>query len=105
MGSLPFKEKLLQILWTGRVRNRSCDHIHLMREVTPSSSICEECIALGDAWVGLRMCAICGKVGCCDNSKNHHARAHYRETDHPIIYSDPTGEGWRWCYVEKTLVR
>ena len=105
MAGLPFKEKLLQLLWTGRTRNRSCSHVHLMQDVTPSSTICEECVALGDVWVGLRMCAICGKVGCCENSKNHHTRSHFRETGHPIIHSGPTGDGWCWCFVDKTLVR
>lgn len=81
-----------------------CEHVDQIRDVTPSADGCEECLKLGDGWVHLRMCLICGHVGCCDNSKNRHATAHYRETGHPIIRSHEPGEGWRWCYVDQRLV-
>ena len=75
-----------------------------MRDVSPSSVVCEECVALGAVWVGLRMCAVCGKTGCCDNSSNHHARGHFDSTGHPIIHSSGDVVDWSWCYVEKTLL-
>ncbi|MEE8519141.1 MAG: UBP-type zinc finger domain-containing protein [Dehalococcoidia bacterium] len=105
MARLSWKERFLQLLWTGRAKSQVCTHLHLITDVSPSSTVCEECITLGDVWVGLRMCAICGKVGCCENSKNHHAGAHFEGTGHPIVYSDPVDSKWCWCYVDKTLVR
>jgi hypothetical protein len=39
---------------------------------------CEECLKLGDKWVHLRLCMICGHVGCCDSSKNKMSSGHFR---------------------------
>jgi uncharacterized UBP type Zn finger protein len=50
------------------------------------------------------MCLECGHVGCCDSSKNRHARAHFHATQHPIIQSAERGEDWRWCYVDETYL-
>jgi hypothetical protein len=48
-------------------RNRS--HLDQIRDVTPSSWGCEDCLAMGRRdWVHLRVCQACGHVGCCDNS-------------------------------------
>jgi uncharacterized UBP type Zn finger protein len=52
----------------------------------------------------LRMCLECGHVGCCDSSKNRHARAHFHETTHPLIQSAERGEDWRWCYVDEVYL-
>jgi uncharacterized UBP type Zn finger protein len=68
--------------------------------VTPSGEGCEECVKTGDSWVHLRLCLSCGKVGCCDSSKNRHASAHAQESEHPIVESFQPGENWRWCYVD-----
>lgn len=69
-------------------------------DIVPSSAdACPECVAAGDSWVHLRLCLICGEVGCCDNSKNRHARAHFHAADHPIIASYEPGEVWRYCYA------
>ena len=56
---------------------------------------------MGDSWVHLRLCRSCGHVGCCDESKNKHATAHFHATKHPIITSLEAGEGWSWCYVDE----
>jgi uncharacterized UBP type Zn finger protein len=61
---------------------------------------CEECLKIGGRWVHLRMCLECGKVGCCDNSPNRHATAHFHETAHPLIRSAEPGEDWSYCYVD-----
>jgi len=66
---------------------------------------CEECLKIGGRWVHLRMCLVCGKVGCCDNSPNRHATAHFHETDHPLIRSAEHGEAWWWCYVDEVMLR
>jgi uncharacterized UBP type Zn finger protein len=86
-------------------RGRECPHAALIQDVTPSAEGCEECLQMGDSWHHLRLCLICGHVGCCDNSKNKHATAHFRETGHPIIQSFQPGETWRWCYVDQTMLR
>ena len=53
--------------------NGGCEHLREIHEVTPSTNGCEDCLKTGDTWVHLRLCEICGHVGCCDNSKNKHA--------------------------------
>ena len=52
----------------------------------------------------LRLCLTCGQAGCCDDSKNKHATAHFHSTGHPVIESLEPGENWRWRYVDETLV-
>lgn len=79
----------------------TCAHLDTMQEITPSDDGCHECLQTGDRWVHLRLCQQCGHVGCCDNSPNRHATAHFHETEHPIIRSFETGEDWYWCYVEE----
>ncbi len=66
--------------------------------VPPSGTGCVECEASGSWWLHLRRCAECGHIGCCDNSPNTHATAHYRQTEHPIIRSFEPGEDWFWNY-------
>jgi uncharacterized UBP type Zn finger protein len=94
----------LRLLWTGSPRTRQCTHLDQVDQVTASSEVCEECVALGDAWVALRMCAVCGKTGCCQTSKNKHAHRHFEETGHPLIQSSPEDCTWLWCYVDKALL-
>jgi uncharacterized UBP type Zn finger protein len=79
----------------------TCAHLDtIATELTPSDDGCHECLQTGDRWVHLRLCQQCGHVGCCDNSPNRHATAHFHETEHPIIRSFEPGEDWYWCYVE-----
>ena len=82
-----------------------CTHLHEIREVTPRTEGCEECLNTGDTWVHLRLCKTCGHVGCCDSSKNKHATRHFHETGHPIVQSFEPGESWMWCYVDQGYVR
>ncbi|MCE9671282.1 UBP-type zinc finger domain-containing protein [Myxococcus stipitatus] len=72
-----------------------------LHAVRPRTKGCEECLALHDTWVHLRLCMTCGHVGCCDDSKNKHATRHFHETSHPIIRSLEPGEDWGWCYVDQ----
>lgn len=81
-----------------------CSHVSQIRDVEPRSEGCEECLAIGDTWVHLRLCLSCGHVGCCDSSKNKHASKHFRTTRHPIVRSAEPGEDWMWCYVDEALV-
>lgn len=81
-----------------------CEHCEQIVDVTPSAHGCEECLQMGDSWVHLRLCLICGHVGCCDNSKNKHATKHYHATGHPLITSLEPGETWVWCYVDEEVM-
>ena len=81
----------------------TCPHVETIRDVTPSTAGCEDCLKTGDTWVHLRLCLTCGYVGCCDNSKNRHATRHYHETRHPVIRSFEPGEDWGWCYVDNVF--
>ena len=78
----------------------TCKHLSQIREVAPSAQGCEDCLRMGDSWVHLRLCEICGHVGCCDSSKNKHATKHFQQTEHPIIKSFEPGEEWGYCYVD-----
>jgi hypothetical protein len=78
----------------------SCDHLREIRVVAPSANGCEDCLKIGGQWVHLRLCEICGHVGCCDNSPNRHATKHYHATSHPIIKSFEPGEDWGYCYPD-----
>ena len=77
-----------------------CEHLKLIQEVDPSGEGCNDCIKNGDIWVHLRICRICGYVGCCDDSKNKHATKHFHSTHHPIIQSFEPDEDWGFCYVD-----
>jgi uncharacterized UBP type Zn finger protein len=81
----------------------SCTHLDQLQITALPDEIpgCEECLKTGSRWVHLRMCETCGKIGCCDNSPNRHATAHFHETAHPIIRSAEPGEDWSWCYVDE----
>jgi uncharacterized UBP type Zn finger protein len=59
---------------------------------------------MGDSWVHLRLCEICGHVGCCDSSKNKHATKHFRKTKHPIMRSVEPDEDWGWCYIDELMI-
>ena len=77
-----------------------CSHLELINDVKPKTQGCEECLKSGDEWVHLRICKICGHIGCCDNSKNKHATKHFHSTQHPIIQSFEPGEDWGYCYID-----
>jgi uncharacterized UBP type Zn finger protein len=81
----------------------TCPHLWETREVPPATQGCAECIELGDTWVHLRVCLSCGNVGCCDQSVNKHASAHFGATRHPVARSIQPGEAWRWCYADEVL--
>ena len=78
-----------------------CTHMATIHDVVPSAAGCEECLKIGSAWVHLRMCMTCGKIGCCDSSPNRHATRHAGESGHPIIRSAEPREDWSWCYVDE----
>jgi uncharacterized UBP type Zn finger protein len=80
-----------------------CTHLDTITDAPPSDAAgCHECLQIGSRWVHLRMCRQCGHIGCCDNSPNRHATAHFHAEGHPIIRSFEPGETWFWCYVDET---
>jgi hypothetical protein len=83
---------------------QQCTHLDSVKSVTPSGEGCQECLAMGDTWVHLRLCRTCGHVGCCDDSKNRHARKHFLKIKHPIISSFEPGEDWSWCFIDEVEV-
>ena len=79
-----------------------CEHLdQIAVEVPGDVAGCEECLKIGGRWVHLRLCLSCGTVGCCDDSPNRHATAHFQAAGHPLIRSLEPGEEWNWCYVDE----
>jgi uncharacterized UBP type Zn finger protein len=80
----------------------TCTHLDHVRVTRLPASVqgCEDCLASGGEWLHLRICLECGKVGCCDDSPNRHARAHAHASGHPIIRSLEPREEWSWCFVD-----
>ena len=82
-----------------------CDHLQRLDAVEPTSAEgCEECLAIGQGWVHLRLCMSCGRVGCCDSSPGRHATAHAKSTGHPVVQSFERGEGWAYCYPDDAFL-
>jgi hypothetical protein len=102
MGKL--QEIVFRLMYRGTSRGKQCAHTDMIREVTPSAQGCEDCLKIGDTWVHLRICLICGHVGCCDNSKNKHATKHFHETGHPIMRSFEPNESWMWCFIDQMML-
>jgi uncharacterized UBP type Zn finger protein len=82
-----------------------CEHLNQINaDIVPSGDGCKECLETGGRWVHLRLCLVCGHVGCCDNSPGKHATKHFHATQHAIIESFEQGEDWRWCYVDELFM-
>jgi len=81
-----------------------CEHLDGLAPVRPQSAGCRDCRHRQGHPVGLVVCLTCGWVACSDESPNHHAKAHYEETDHPVAGGLTSGAPWRWCYVHQRLV-
>jgi len=82
---------------------RFCVHYETDIRVDEPLAVCTLCVESGDSWVHLRQCLDCGRTSCCNESRNRHATAHFRETGHPMIRSAQPDEDWRWCYVDDRL--
>src|SRR5437773_1928548 len=82
--------------------SNSCKHFAEIRGKEPRTPQgCEDCLKMGASWVHLRLCLECGHVGCCDQSPNKHATAHFHQTRHPVIRSFEPSEDWGWCFVDQ----
>jgi len=82
-----------------------CEHMLACPLPEPEATTegCQECLETGQSWVHLRKCAVCGHVGCCDQSVGKHATKHAHDTGHPVIRSAEPGETWRYCYVDESM--
>jgi CPA2 family monovalent cation:H+ antiporter-2 len=101
-------DRLLQTGWRyvrEETTSTACTHLDQIQVTGTDLRECPQCVAVGDPWVQLRLCLTCGAVGCCDDSVNRHASTHATETGHPIIESLEPGEQWRYCFVDRALVR
>lgn len=83
-----------------------CTHLEQIEvtELPESIAGCEECLKIGARWLHLRMCLTCGKIGCCDSSRNRHARRHFEEAGHALMRSAEPGEDWAWCFVDEVAL-
>ena len=83
--------------------SQHCTHVNEIKFRSTKKTGCEECLRMGDTWVHLRLCLMCGHVGCCDSSKNKHATRHFHATKHPLVRSIEPGEAWVWCYADDMM--
>ena len=83
---------------------KQCTHLDQIHVTETAKDYCEECVKTGDEWVHLRLCLVCGHVGCCDDSPNRHATKHFKGTGHPLMRSIEPGERWGWCFVDKLML-
>lgn len=93
-----------ELRYRPKVDAEVCSHLDRIRPVFPSAPGCEECLRIGDDWVHLRLCLVCGHVGCCDTSKNKHGTAHFHETNHPVMKSLEKADDWAWCFVDEDYI-
>ncbi len=82
----------------------TCSHLEQIKDVSPKTTGCEECMNSGSTWVNLRICLECGHVGCCDSSIGKHATDHFHSTGHPIMRSFELNDSWGWCYVDDVWI-
>jgi uncharacterized UBP type Zn finger protein len=81
-----------------------CPHLENIPLVPMPEGGCEDCLAIGDTWVHLRYCVACGHTGCCDDSKNRHARKHWSDVGHGVVRSKEPDEYWAYCYPDDEIV-
>lgn len=80
-----------------------CTHVDRVQvfELPEAVEGCEDCLEVEGAWLHLRICLECGKVGCCDDSPARHATRHFEDTGHVLIRSLEPGEVWAYCYADE----
>lgn len=84
----------------------SCSHLGsvTITQLPESVDGCEDCLKAGGVWLDLRICLVCGHVGCCDDSPNQHATHHAKGTEHAVIRSLQPGEDWSYCYPDDLMM-
>ena len=79
-----------------------CEHYAQANDqISPNTKECEGCEKEKTPWVALRMCLICGHVGCCDSSVGLHATkmaGQISEKNILIVGAGPIGLACAiWC--------
>ena len=92
------------VTFTADALDQPCEHFEGLSPVVPSANGCEDCLAIGSAWVHLRLCLGCGHAGCCDSSPHRHASAHAAAVRHAVVTSLEPGESWGYCYLDDLAV-
>ena len=87
-----------------RLAEKPCTHLDQIAVTEPSTTVCAQCEATGTEYPAIRMCLVCGFVGCCDASTNKHMMKHCEATGHPIVRSAQPGESWLWCYPDQAFL-
>lgn len=83
----------------------ACSHLDQIHVTETDVDVCARCVEDDTSWVQLRLCLVCGNVACCDDSPQRHASRHAEEDAHPLVQTLEPGERWRYCYVDRTLIR
>ena len=79
-----------------------CSHLNFVVTDSPNTAGCEECLAMGDTWVHLRLCRdLRATSAAATIRRTSTRRKHFRSTQHPIVTSLEPGEDWSWCYVDE----
>lgn len=91
---------LMKVAIKGSAADPDCTHLDQIAVTDTDVDACAQCVATGDVWPALRMCLVCGFVGCCDTSVNKHMAAHTEATGHPLMRSLRMDEEWIWCYED-----
>ena len=103
-GTESASDRFARFVFQKSFKRRECSHLSSIKVKESKGEVCEGCEREGTDTVHLRMCLICGQVGCCDSSKAKHARRHHEQTGHPLIRSVEPGEQWAWCYLDKAYL-
>jgi len=82
----------------------TCEHFEQATALTTDVRECAECVAIDSGWVHLRLCLVCGNVGCCDSSPNTHASKHFHSSDHAVMRSIEPGDDWGYCFIDDAWV-
>lgn len=102
-------DRVMRLSWTyvrTETMSSGCTHLDQVAVLEPETREgCPRCLETGDSWVHLRSCLVCGQVGCCDDSPNRHATAHYRQAGHPLVRTIEPGEDWAYCYDDRVLLQ
>lgn len=93
-----------RVLFQHSFEHRDCSHLDSIHQTTPQWFECRRCREEGTATYHLRMCLVCGEVGCCDSSQARHATRHHEETGHELIRSLEPREYWVWCYEDRAYL-
>jgi hypothetical protein len=83
-------------------KSEGCEHFigTDQNRVSPNRAVCEECKKEGtNDWVALRMCLVCGHVGCCDSSVGVHATKRGSYFFLRTAFSSLSIAGRRWNFI------